>query len=292
MIGNAKSTIKLESTQLSCDFLGFACVAQLFNIIESKDPNTRMDVDFSHLTWLESGLCSPLGAIWNHFGGARCNYIFSDEPLRSHLRRNGFHRFINETALHSKYKNQVMFSSFDSYDEEQIGEYLSSQLLGKEMPEMSNQAKQKLLTSIVEVFDNAFTHSEITGNVCVCGQLYPKMHLLSLTITDLGIGVRTSVGRKLRNGLTTKQAIEWAIIEGNSTRSSNGPIGIGLSDIIKFLELNNGSICILTNDGIWNKNGPEQPSFRQIKQNFHGTVVHFKIRTDDTNSYYLRKEVR
>src|SRR5690606_29041472 len=80
-----------------------------------------------------------------------------------------------------------------------------------------------------------------------CGQLFPRLGILSLTLVDFGVGIPANVRRfhgesaTLWNG---KRCLEWAFTRGNSTRS--GPIsgGLGLDTLREFVFASQGSLEI------------------------------------------------
>jgi hypothetical protein len=87
-----------------------------------------------------------------------------------------------------------------------------------------------------------------------------------------------------------EKAISWATEERNTTKSGSVPGGLGLKLLREFIDLNGGSIQIVSDAGYWRREGQKTTTARMLHR-FPGTVVSLEINTNDTNSYALAYEL-
>lgn len=78
-----------------------------------------------------------------------------------------------------------------------------------------------------------------------CGQFYPKMNILDFTLSDQGEGIREKVSNFLNKSISSTEAIQWAMVDGNTTKK-NIPGGYGLA-ILRSLCIEKNYV-LLTND--------------------------------------------
>lgn len=106
----------------------------------------------------------------------------------------------------------------------------------------------------------------------------------------MGLTIRKNVNDFLKSKINGAKAIEWAVEEGNTTRTGTIPGGLGFSLIRDFLEHNSGSLEILSSDGFWHEEKKVIVS-ETIGARFLGTIVNIKFNLADQNSYVLASEI-
>jgi hypothetical protein len=126
--------------------------------------------------------------------------------------------------------------------------------------------------------------------VFVCGQFYPQLQRLDLTVADAGVGIRSNVRRHLGQNISSVEAIRWALQAGNTTKTGSQPGGVGLKFLTDFIELNAGKIQIVSRFGLYECNKGAD-GFLKLTGDFPGTVVNLEINTADTKAYKLRSEI-
>ncbi len=63
----------------------------------------------------------------------------------------------------------------------------------------------------MEIYANAFEHGRTDIGVFSCGQHYPKLGELKLTVIDFGVGIPRNVRDFLKNSnLPADEALKWA----------------------------------------------------------------------------------
>ena len=85
------------------------------------------------------------------------------------------------------------------------------------------------------------------------------------------------------------EAIDWATSSNNTTKRGTVPGGLGLKLLREFIDLNGGSIQIVSDAGYWLRQDGKTRTVR-LDSAFDGTVVSLEIDTADTRSYELTSE--
>lgn len=179
--------------------------------------------------------------------------------------------------------------SLSVHDDRYFAAYVNRHIRGKGLPMMSEALSQRFKNSIFEIFVNSAMHSETGLGIFSCGQYFPNKHLLDFSIADAGIGIRRKVRKELGLKMNSDEAIEWALQEGNTTRTGNVPGGLGLKLLREFITMNRGRIQVVSDRGYWELNAGKETLLR-MEHSFPGTVVNIEVNTADSASYRLRTE--
>ncbi|MCM3248663.1 MULTISPECIES: ATP-binding protein [Bacillus subtilis group] len=133
-----------------------------------------------------------------------------------------------------------------------------------------------------EIFNNINDHAEENSG-CIFAQHYPRINRVKISISDFGIGIPNTI-RKVDPSLTDTEALEKAVEEGYSSKSTPRNRGAGLSTLIKNVVGNYGGEVhihsfrgILTckqnnSDGVWIKS-------KQGTSNYPGTFIEIVLDT-------------
>lgn len=253
----------------------------------------QLEVDFSRCGFFDANMVAPLAAvlarITNEFNEVKIVKV--PASIERILRKNRFLVAYGYSAIEDVNHTTLPFRRIQLSDEGRFADYLEQHMDGKGIPRITKALGKVFRQSIFEVFQNAVTHSKSRLGVFVCGQFYPQLQRLDLTIADAGIGIRTNVRRYLRNNtLSSIDAIRWALQEGNTTKTGSQPGGVGLKFLKDFIELNKGKIHIASRFGFY-EYGNGNETFAKLAADFPGTAVNLEINTGDTSAYCLRSEV-
>jgi hypothetical protein len=257
--------------------------------------NKNIRFDFSKNDYFEANLCSPFGALLEGLR-ERGNTIFFDglnSSVEEEFIKNGFYKLVNAGFSNNDSLVTIMdFKKFTLLDNIKFQDYINEQLLAqKDFPYLTDLLKKKINKSILEIFNNAHTHGGCEF-VYTCGQYSVDDMKLKFTISDMGTTIRKNVNDyfKSKNKIDGKDAILWAVQEGNTTKNGSIPGGLGLSLIRSFLTYNEGVLQIISSNGYWEeKNGS---IFDNTFQNrFLGTIVNFEFNLSDKKSYALSSEI-
>lgn len=254
--------------------------------------HTHVLVDFSTCAFFDANMVAPLQAVLRKFVDNQntLELVAIPRNIETILCKNEFLCHYGYKKIFDQNQTVLPFVRFEISDAKDFAKYLDSYLRGKGMPKMSDGLLKKFKQSIFEVFANCMMHSSSLAGVYVCGQFYPKENHLDLTISDVGVGIRTNVQRFLKREISSVEAIRWAMIEGNTTKTGPQPGGFGLKLLQEFIELNNGKVHVASLDGFYEfSSGAKR--YSSLPGDFPGTTINFQINTSDKKSYRLKSEV-
>jgi hypothetical protein len=259
----------------------------LFSLLKQVEGwGLNITFDFSHCGFLRQNAVAFLGGIARLVADRRGTVNFDLQTLkpgvRKNLTRNGFLAAFN-------YDEQTWAGTTIPYREdllesENIAEYLSSMWLGRGWVQISGALKAAIVGRVWETYANAFEHGNSNIGVQSCGQFYPNLGVLKLTVVDFGVGVPTNVRKFLKQPLLADNvALEWAFHAGNSTAAMGIGRGIGLDLLKTFIQKNRGSLEILSHNayGIMNV---DKESYESQPTYFGGTLINITLVCDE--SYY------
>ena len=182
-----------------------------------------------------------------------------------------------------------------STKEDEVLSYLKDEWLGKNRLNFSEEVESAVLSSLWEVYANAFEHSG-TQQVQSCGSYDRKANTLTLLVGDLGRGIACSVRDFLDSDLSAQQAIEWALIKGNSTYTANlkeigeaQPRGLGLHLLTQLVDINGGSMEIYT-DSIFYTRSSKKCNYIEKPLTIMGSWVRLTLNCKQDVVYYFHDE--
>lgn len=254
-----------------------------------------LNLDFSTCSFFEANMTAPFYAVLSHvFDGLNeISIVNMQVGVEKILRKNQFLCMFGYSALQDFNQTTLPFKKFKLQAGDQFSDYLDQYLKGKGLPQMSNALTKKFRQSLLEIFQNSAVHSDSSSGIFVCGQFFPTKQRFDISIADAGIGIRENVRRYLNDKkISSRDAIRWALTEGNTTRQGgNQPGGLGLKLIKEFIRLNKGKIQIISRFGFYQYSNSGELLLK-MDEDFPGTSVNIEINTGDTSSYCLKTELR
>lgn len=179
---------------------------------------------------------------------------------------------------------------------EALNEHLYAHLLDKDWIYMSARVKREVANTINEIYTNAFEHSRSEAGVFSCGQYYPKISQVGLSIIDFGVGIPETIRTYLNSTervspetISSIGALEWALTKGNSTKNRIHCSGMGLDFVQDFMRATHGVLDIYTHDAAVRVDA-DGPAFRSIETYFPGTAVNLRLQCDGTKYYKFADE--
>lgn len=290
-------TYRIEIPQtLKTDTAGFTFLAGILpEIKDNVGARQELCVDFSLCSSINGNLAAVLGALLDKavpmVGPIQIALPFN-KTIRRVLARNHFFRWWKvETNIEEK-ENYVEYNRFKSdASADEFKNYIHDGLIKKQkFPQHTELAGEKIVESVFEIYVNAVTHGK-TNYVYSCGEYMPSTHQLEMTIVDCGQTISGNVNEYLRKKqqpvVDDCDAIKWAFVSGNTTKSQTG--GLGLAIIKDFIELNEGSIQVVSGCGFIEYQGSSVERFL-LEKPFPGTIVNMKFNFDDDKKYYMESE--
>lgn len=271
---------------------GFSSIAEL-----AQDASDlwldNAELDFSRCGFFDANMAAPLYVVI-----ARLRDDLNDVTIHNMqaateriLKKNQFLTVFNMGVLSDTNQTTLPFKIFKRQAGEQFNDYLDTYMRGRGIPSMSDALTKRFRQSLFEIFLNAAIHSDSELGIFVCGQFFPQLHRLDFTIADAGVGIRENVRRYTgRKRMSSCAAIEWALTEGNTTKTGNQPGGLGLKLIKDFIRMNEGKLQIVSRFGYYEFSS-RGDSLNKMDHDFPGTCVNIEINTQDTSSYCLKSEL-
>ena len=211
-------------------------------------------IDLSNITWIDGNMCAFLGALLYRLNRANnLSFRMDGQQVASCceiLLHNDFLQ-VDQNVRAFKKTSSIPYTRFSPKDVTGFMNYMENDLLNHvSMPQLKSDVKEKLLDDLGEVFGNIDKHAETDQPFFVCGQYYPRQHVIRFSICDLGIGFFTNINKQVPNKVShAGHAILWAL-EGNSTKS-DAPGGTGLIGLKRYMEDDHGHLQIFTNNYGW-----------------------------------------
>lgn len=279
---------------IKSDWEGYQKLINLVNDA-SKIIDSEIIFDFSGVKFFEANLCAVLGTIIEILekGNKKITFRNFRNDVETILRKNEFLLDYGFLKIIDSYDTVVKYRKFEPNDDEGFNSYIKQELLSKkDFPLHSEKLGKKIMQNIFELYENARTHGRC-NYIHTCGQYYPrtKEKHFNITIVDRGINIKENVSTFLNHEKSGTDAISWAMLKGNTTKSGNIPGGLGLDIIFEFIKLNNGKIQIVSSDGFWEfKRGVVET---KILQNpFEGTIANLRFNLNDKSYYSLVEEIQ
>lgn len=169
-----------------------------------------------------------------------------------------------------------------------LGEFIGSHNL------MFENAKEFLITTIGEIFSNAFNHSSENKVFFMYDiEWHNDDVYLIINVTDYGKTIVHNVQKyyqeKYGQTIEAMESIRWAMGIGNTTRLGSG--GYGLPTLVNYVSKANGELLIFSGNVIFALKGSKQ-NILYAKGTLSGTSISMKIPLFDTSRAFLYDEDR
>lgn len=227
------------------DESGYDHLIDIYSEINSlPDKERRITIDFENCHHFHANLSAALGSLLDLLSDRGFDlWITNLRPgVRKALFSNGFLGTIKdyETDKSKEKEEFIRYERFAITESDRFKQYIQDELMRKQkFPKHTTKAGEYIHTGIYEIFANAITHGNC-GYVYCCGEYHPDKNppKLDMTIVDCGETIEKNVNEYFQNKgsqaiFPANKAIEWAIQEGNTTKSITG--GLGLAQLMEFL---------------------------------------------------------
>lgn len=151
--------------------------------------------------------------------------------------------------------------------------------------EIGEELLSGLCSSIAEILMNACMHADAKDNIVFVGDYRKNENVLDVSVYDRGVGFKSRISEFLGcPNMSSCDAIDWALGEGNSVDAANRAAGVGLNETVDFMRRNGGLMEIISGDAIWSlREG--LTSMRTMSGEIVGSLVNFSIIMDSSVSY-------
>ena len=187
--------------------------------------------------------------------------------------------------------NAIPYREDLTKDVNKIVNYLQKQWLGRGWLDCSECLQQEIVANTIEIYENAFAHGETNIGTFSCGQYYPNLKELKLTIIDFGVGIPFNVRNYLNQPqLSADAALRWSFANGHTTKPNPIPRGIGLNTLKEFVKVNNGQLEVFSHNG-YAIIGNNKEIYDNRHSHFAGTLVNITFQCNNC-SYSLASEYK
>lgn len=276
-------TIKLTD-RIQTDFSGYNKLTGFYHEA-STYRDEQIHICIEDLKWMDANLSALLDAILYKLRNENHLTFTMDFDLAERkfdvLLRNGFLKQAEEVS--DVQKSTLPNMHFNIQDKNPYMDYLNKWLINhRGFPRQYSSLQDSLVDQLIEVFGNSHHHSGSHYPFFVCGQFFPSQACLILSMVDLGEGFLPRINQVDRTIQNSRQAIQWALKKGNSTKYilDGTPGGLGLTGLLEYCNESNGGMQIISGDGFWSSeyegilaNG------RKIIKPFNGTMVNLFFRS-------------
>lgn len=286
-----KFVLKVPSSQKAEDWFNF--VNESLSFVDCINELEELIVDFNNVRFMETDDFVILACLIESFYVNKCSVIFvgGTTGFNDHLYnirfkdywKTGFDRSKftlshNQTTLCLWKISKDMIYSYSMYARQYFERFTDNKDL---IPMSSNMD---------EVFNNIFDHSQSLVTGYIITQYYPKNNKISFSVCDFGVGIPSSI--KNANLSNNESYEDWKAIlksleKGFSIKSTPRNRGFGLNNLLELTESSNGSLQIISNDGLVYKKAGEVYKAGNLSYSFKGTLVKVEI---DLNTFEEKDE--
>lgn len=257
--------------------------------------NNNIFLDFSGVEFIASNQFAVLGCILETYRLEHPEakiYISSlGDKIKKTIQKNGFHIHLGFEKLPDTYNTVIPYTIFGINEIAEFEKYILLRIFcRRDIPKMSEKARNKIIDNILEIFNNVKEHTH-SNKVYTCGQYFPRSSLLYFTIVDSGETIPYNVNRYFANAgfVVPDKPLEWAIEAGNTTRLTDTPGGLGLSLLRDFIELNEGELFIVSGNETYEKKR-DSARHMYMESSFPGTIVTVAFNLSDDAMYSMASE--
>lgn len=256
-------------------FYGFASQFTFASIELDLTSVNHIDANLSALIMALAHKLKHSNKIWIFILFPSHMNVFFRNGLISHLKGEG-----NLNIYGDNRESTIPLRAFDKDDDDNYCRYLKNEFLGhRGLDNLSRSIKDNLQSHFSEIFTNVALHANPLLPIYSCGQYFPEKNVLKFTLIDLGNGFLEKIGHKTNGNIKDdKSAIIWATQSLNTTKDSNfGPGGLGLKELKKYCENNNGSFHICSGSGYVNMIGNKTVEYN-LKTPLNGSLINLIFR--------------
>jgi hypothetical protein len=279
--------MKFELKEIRTDLDGFEQLAELY-AATSDLMFDKVVLDLFKCQWFDANMVAPLAAVLSRITDDLNDVEIRDpQPgVERILRKNRFLTHYGFEPVDDPHGTVVPYTRFQLTDDRYFLEYVARHTAGKGLPAMSPELLKRFHGSLGELFANAAMHSHSRMGVFAAGQYFPTRHRFDFCVADAGEGFVGSILRAFHQEVDSVKAMRFCLKEGNTTKTSGEPGGLGLKLLKAFIERNQGRIVIVSNAAYYEFSGGRD-TYARMSKPFPGTCIDIQIDTADFKSYRL-----
>jgi len=216
---------------------------QLFTLWDEVNGDSLdVTLDFSQCGFLRQNAVAFLGGlarmVEHRRGVCRMNWESLRPDVAGNLAKNGFRDAFGDPTPHGVGQS-IPYRQDTVPDKKALMGYLKAMWLGRGWVNVSPLLRDRIVGVVWEIYANAFEHAQSPIGLFSCGQHFPRRKVLSLTVTDFGVGIPSNVRRFCGDAsIPADRVMEWAFRPGTTTKPNGMGRGMGLDLLRQFVRLN------------------------------------------------------
>lgn len=262
----------------------------LFQILRSLNQGVMsVRLDFTHCVFLRQSAVAFLGGlirlIESRGGKSHIAQETLEPQVKANLMKNNFLSTLLGEREFGAQGNTIPFREDHEWENTKMVDYLKYKWLGRGWLHISDNLRDAIIGKVAEIYLNSFEHSNSSIGVFSCGQYYPKLNKLYLTVVDFGAGIPANVRNYFgRQSIKSSKALEWSFKSGTTTSPEGFGRGLGLDLLKSFVKKNKGCLEVYSLDGFVRINR-EIEVYQDWNSFFQGTLINIELQCDE--KYYV-----
>ncbi len=279
--------------RLNDELHDFNNLANIWKQVMEAGDGAKVTFNFSYCDFLRPNAVVFLGGLARviHKRGGSAYFLTATmrDAVQMNLLQNGFAHVMGADSPPWQ-GNSIPYREYKEQDKNGIVQLLKYDWLRHDWINVSPNLSNEIVGKMWEIFANAFEHSGSSVGIFCCGQYLKQKRELLLAVADFGVGIPFNVRTfNKQPNMEAHLAMRWALTRGTSTSRIEGPRGMGLDFIKKFVKTTQGRLAIFSHDGYAHIDNNDEV-YCDLPTFLEGTLVQVTLRCDD--SYYcLSNEV-
>lgn len=249
-----------------------------FEFIKAMQNATPLDTivfDFSRTKWIDAEMTVLLSMMFElaiqEVGDVNAEIDNMPEEVKTVLRKNDFFPYYGiASKLVDTYNSTITFFAETPSNDGVINKYIKEEVLSAIGDKISEDFLKEVSYCIFEIVHNVQDHSG-ADFFYICGQHYPKTGILRFAISDIGVGVPAKVKARNSSISSDVEAVEWAFVDGNTTKSRKEG-GVGLFSIKDLLH-QRGQLKLISDRAYYSIGPSGIATSIEMDQRFRGTLL-------------------
>jgi anti-anti-sigma regulatory factor len=193
-ITEVPTKVVIEVQTINDELKDFDCLFQIW--LQANQTHAEIILDFSKCYFLRQNAVAFLGGLIQSLRsqGKMVNIKWDTlhKRIATNLQQNGFMHVFNDDCAPWD-GNSIPYREDLTQDEDCLVDYLKEKWLGKDWIHVGQNLQNLIVSRVYEIYANAFEHGQSSSAVFSCGQYYPNLRELKLTVVDFGVGIPSHV---------------------------------------------------------------------------------------------------
>ena len=264
---------------------------RIHNVFLNSDC-TKIILFFTECNYIDAAVSVIIGTFpeYARLHHKKVNFRFPNRqnPILKFMKQIGMYEYYTKI---NQYKGDDIIPFNRIKDESMMDEY-TEKIMTLAPIKMQKEAQDILSSYIYEIYQNDLFHSKSEIGVYTSGIWLPDKKEFHFSVYDMGTGIPANIRQTLNiKDLDSEKCVKIAFIDGFSTSKEKGVNrGLGLTRLKSFINLNNGSMSMYTDDLCYCIDESHRETYKKLSTPIIGTLIIINIVADENNIYIVEKE--